>query len=340
MCFKNTKILKIDDKSLKYAKSLIEQEELVAFPTETVYGLGGLATSDVAVKKIYEAKGRPQDNPLIVHVHENYDLSKLVYDENEYATKLRKAFIPGPLTMIYKSKGVVSPAVSCGLDTLAIRVPSHEGCRRFLEYLDLPIAAPSANVSKHTSPVTAEHVYNDLNGKINLILDGGKCSGGIESTVLDVTTDTPVILRSGLITREMIKSVVGKCEYGDSKPGDKVRSPGVKYRHYCPKCETALFKRDELEKAANLYAEYVKAGKKPYYMCDEALAEKLIRNGENFLSLGKTGVDAASNLYYKLLEGEKVADVIIAFEVDTGSEVDISVMNRLRKACKPKTDND
>ena len=340
MCSKNTKILKIDDKSLKYAKNLIEGEDLVAFPTETVYGLGALATSDVAVKLIYEAKGRPQDNPLIVHVHKDYDLTKLVYVENDYAYKLMKAFTPGPLTMIYKSKGVVSPAVSCGLDTIGIRIPSHEGCQRFLKYLDLPIAAPSANVSKHTSPVTAEHVFDDLNGKIDLILDGGKCSGGIESTVLDVTTSTPIILRSGLVTRDMIKSVVGKCEYGDSKPTDKVRSPGVKYRHYCPKCETALFKRDELDKAAALYNEYVRAGKKPYYMCDENLADVLIKNGENFLNLGRTGTEVASNLYYKLLEGEKVADIIIAFNVDTGSEVDISVMNRLQKACKPKSDND
>ncbi len=340
MCFKNTKILKIDDESLKFAKSLIEGEDLVAFPTETVYGLGGLATSDVAVKRIYEAKGRPQDNPLIVHVHKDYDLKKLVYIENDYAYKLMEAFTPGPLTMIYKSKGVVSPAVSCGLDTIGIRIPSHEGCQKFLKYLDLPIAAPSANVSKHTSPVTAEHVFNDLNGKIDLILDGGKCSGGIESTVLDVTTNTPIILRSGLVTRDMIKSVVGKCEYGDSKPTDKVRSPGVKYRHYCPKCETALFKRNELDKAAALYNEYVRAGKKPYYMCDENLADVLIKNGENFLNLGRTGTEVASNLYYKLLEGEKVADIIIAFVVDTGSEVDISVMNRLQKACKPKSDND
>lgn len=171
-------------------------------------------------------------------------------------------------------------------------------------------------------------------------MDGGKCSGGIESTVLDVTTSTPIILRCGLVTRDMIKSVVGKCEYGDSKPTDKVRSPGVKYRHYCPKCETALFKRDELDKAAALYNEYVRAGKKPYYMCDENLADVLIKNGENFLNLGRTGTEVASNLYYKLLEGEKVADIIIAFNVDTGSEVDISVMNRLQKACKPKSDND
>lgn len=337
MFSKNTKILKIDDYSLEYAKRLISMEELVAFPTETVYGLGGVATSDIAVAKIYQAKGRPQDNPLIVHVHKEYDISKLVNIENDYSVNLIKTFTPGPLTLIFNNKGLVSKSVSCGLNTLAIRIPSHVGCQKFLKYIDLPIAAPSANISKHTSPVTAEHVYNDLNGKIDLILDGGKCSGGIESTVVDVTTDTPIILRTGLITREMIKSVVGKCEYGESKPNDKVRSPGVKYRHYCPKCETALFNRNELDKAKVLYNDYINSGKKPYFMCDDAIAKIIASNGENLLNLGKTGYEIAANLYDKLLEGEKVADLIIAFTVDTGSELDISIMNRLQKACKPKT---
>ena len=135
-----------------------------------------------------------------MHVHQDYDISNLVCDIPNYAIKLAKAYLPGPLTMVYKSKGLVSPAVSCGLDTLAIRVPEHKGAQEFLKYVNLPIAAPSANISKHVSPVTAEHVYTDLNGKIRVILDGGKCSGGIESTVLDCTGDVPTILRSGLIT--------------------------------------------------------------------------------------------------------------------------------------------
>lgn len=330
MEYENTIISKINDNSLKYAKNLISENELVAFPTETVYGLGGLATSDLAVRRIYEAKGRPSDNPLIVHVHKDYDLNKLVFTEHDYVYKLREAFLPGPLTMVYKSKNNVSKLVSCGLDTLAVRVPSHSGAQEFLKYLDLPIAAPSANVSKHTSPVTAEHVYGDLNGKIGLILDGGKCSGGIESTVLDVTTDTPVILRSGLVTCDMIKSVVGKCVYGANKPTDKVRSPGCKYRHYKPACETALFSRLETDKAQKLYDEYVKNGKKPYFMVDEQIAEKL---SGNILNLGRTGEEIASNLYYRLLEGEKIADIIIAVEIETGSDIDVGIMNRLSKAC-------
>ncbi len=328
---KNTKILKIDDNSLDLSKNLIESEELVAFPTETVYGLGGLATSDVAVKKIFEAKGRPQDNPLIVHVHSGYDLSNLVYEDFEYIKKLKDAFLPGPLTMVYRSKGNVSSLVSCGLDTLAVRVPSSEGAQEFLKRVNLPIAAPSANVSKHTSPVTANHVFNDLNGKIELILDGGKCEGGIESTVLDVTSEVPRILRSGLVTLSMIKDVVGDCVYAQNKEGDKVRSPGVKYTHYTPKCQAVLFDRSDYLKAQEFYDDLLSQGKTPYFMCDEIIYKRL--NGLN-LSLGTTGEEIASNLYYRLLEGEKIADCIIAISVDSGSDIDNGVMNRLSKACK------
>ncbi|MBQ3235205.1 MAG: threonylcarbamoyl-AMP synthase [Clostridia bacterium] len=333
----NTKILKITDNSLKLSKNLIINDELVAFPTETVYGLGGLATSDLAVEKIFKAKGRPNDNPLIVHVHKNYDLSKLVYVDHDYVYNLIDAFMPGPLTLVMRHKGFVSKAVTCGLDTLAVRIPNHQGCQEFLKYLDLPIAAPSANVSKHTSPVTAEHVYDDLNGKIEIILDGGKCSGGIESTVLDVTKPVPVILRSGLVTAEMIKRVVGACEYVQNVGEDVVRSPGMKYVHYTPKCKTALFERNELPLAQELYDRLVSMGKVPVFLCDDKVSHKLC--GEKLL-LGVTGEEIASNLYYKLLEGEKIADYLIAIKIDTGSEIDIGVMNRLSKACKPYDKNE
>lgn len=328
----NTLICEINKQSLAQAKQLITSEELVAFPTETVYGLGGLATSDNAVLKIFKAKGRPSDNPLIVHVHENYDLTKLVSIENDYVYKIIKAFMPGPLTLVMKSKGVVSKHVSCGLNTLAVRIPSHKGCQAFLKELDLPIAAPSANVSKHTSPVTTKHVFNDLNGKINLILEGGKCEGGIESTVLDVTGEIPLILRSGLITREMIINVVGACEYADKPVGKEVRSPGMKYTHYKPKCETVLFEKNQLDLAQGLYNSYLEKGKTPYFMCDNITANSLKGNK---LLLGVSSEEIASNLYFKLLEGETVADVIIAVRVETGSEIDVGIMNRLEKACAP-----
>ena len=330
---KDTKLLKIDDNSLKIAKDYVLNEEVVAFPTETVYGLGATAFSDEAVKKIFIAKGRPQDNPLIVHVHKDYDVDKLVQVDYDYVYKLREAFVPGPITMVYKSKGVVSPVATCGLDTVGIRVPMHEGAQRFLKELDIPIAAPSANASKHTSPVTAMHVYEDMNGKIPLILDGGKCQGGIESTVLDVTTDTPIILRSGLVTAEMIRAVVGKCEYSQNRSTDKVRAPGMKYRHYTPKCQTALFGRNQISKAQDLYRKTEEKGLRAYYMCDQELASKL--NG-NILNLGKTASEIAFNLYVALHKAEEVADLLIAFDVDTGSDVDVGIMNRLSKACDRK----
>ena len=331
MTNKDTKVFKIDDNSLDYAKSLILSEELVAFPTETVYGLGALATSNDAVLKTFTVKGRPQDNPLIVHVHKDYDLSTLVEIEHNYVYDLIKAFMPGPLTLVLKSKGAVSPFVTCGLDTVAVRMPSHKDCQRFLKYLDLPISAPSANISKHTSPVTANHVFEDFNGKIELILDGGKCDGGIESTVLDVTKEIPIILRSGLITAKMIKDVVGDCQYADNTTSSKVRSPGTKYNHYMPKCQTALFNRNDLENAQKLYNEYLSKGKKPCFLCDNLIESKL--SGEKLL-LGSTAKEIASNLYFMLHKAETVCDILIAIEINTGDEIDLSIMNRLSKACK------
>lgn len=325
-----TQVLKVDDKSLELAKKYILNGELVGFPTETVYGLGALAYSDDAVKKIFDAKGRPSDNPLIVHVHRDYDVEKLVSVKYDYVYKLREAFLPGPLTMVYPSKGMISPIATCGLDTVGIRIPSNGSAQEFLRAVDVPVAAPSANVSKHTSPVTAMHVYEDLKGKIPLILDGGQSSGGIESTVLDVTTETPIILRSGLVTAEMIKKVVGKCEYSANTANDKVRAPGMKYRHYRPNCETYLFNRDETAEAQRVYDEQSKLGKRVCFMCDDELARKL--NGVT-LNMGKTAEEIAASLYFDLHKAEEIADVLIAFVVNTGSDVDVGIMNRLSKAC-------
>lgn len=325
----HTEILGFNDYSLNLAKKLIENEDVVGFPTETVYGLGALATSDKAVKRIYEVKGRPSDNPLIVHVHPEFDINELVYIDYDYVYKLMDAFLPGPLTMVYRSKGKVSSIVSCGLSTLAIRIPKNEYAQQFLRYVNLPIAAPSANISKHTSPVTASHVYDDFNGKISLILDGGKCEGGIESTVLDVTTDTPIILRSGLITFDMINEVVGRCKYSDNK--GEIRAPGMKYHHYMPKCDTALFERNDFALAQELYDAYINNGKKPVFMCDYDMSQRI--TGEKMI-LGKTGEEIASNLYYMLRKGENKYDLIISFVVSTGSDLDVGIMNRLSKACK------
>ncbi len=328
----DTKVLKIDENSLALSKEIIERGGAVAIPTETVYGLGANAFDTAAVERIFEIKGRPNDNPLIVHIHKDYDISTLVEDIPEYAKLLARAFLPGPLTMVYKSKGTVSKAVSCGLNTLAIRIPAHEGAQRFLKFVNLPIAAPSANVSKHVSPTTAEHVFADLNGKVELILDGGKSVGGIESTVLDCTGSTPVVLRSGLITREMIAKVAGECGEYVYKDGMRAISPGMKYKHYSPNCRTCLFNFDELDKAVKLYNYERANGVNAYFLCDDETAQKA--KVEYVLNLGKDENEVAANLYSKLREGEKKSDLIIAVAPEKQDGVMVGVMNRLSKACR------
>lgn len=328
----NTQILDITEESLDMADKIIRGGGLVAFPTETVYGLGACAFDDEAVKSVFTVKGRPSDNPTIVHVHRDYDISALIDYDPPYAEKLRKAFLPGPLTLVYKSTGKVSKYVSCGLNTVSIRIPSHEGAQRFLKRVNLPIAAPSANISKHISPVTSAHVYEDFNGKIPLILEGGRCGGGIESTVLDVTGDTPLILRAGLVTREMIISCVGACGVYVMKEGEKPRSPGMAYKHYSPRCKTMLFKCDEPEKAVSAYKESAAAGARPCIMCEGAVADRLA--GYNLLNLGYTEKEMAANLYSRLHEGEDSFDLIIAIEPVKKDGVMAGVMNRLTRACR------
>ncbi len=326
-----TEIRKIDGQSIALAKEILLSGGVVAIPTETVYGLGAIGTDSQAVKKIFAVKGRPSDNPLIAHVHEDYDLNKLVEITGDYAEKLIKAYTPGPLTLVFKSKGVVCKEAVCGGQTLAVRVPLHEGCRQLLKAVDMPIVAPSANLSKHTSPVTAEHVFNDLNGLIPLILDGGKCSGGIESTVLDCTGEIPRILRAGLVTKEMIEKVAGACEIAQHKESDKVRSPGVKYTHYKPKCQTMLFEHNELDKVEKAYIEQERLGNNPFILCSDQVAENF--KGKNLLKLGGNGQEIASNLYDKLLEGEKKAGIIVAVALADEKGVNLGIMNRLRKSC-------
>ena len=304
-------------------------------PTETVYGLGGNAFNDEAVKRIFEVKGRPNDNPLIAHVHTDYDLEKIIDYDPPYAKKLREAFLPGPLTLVYPSTGKVSRYVSCGLNTLAVRVPSHEGAQAFLKAVDIPIVAPSANLSKHVSPTSTNHVFDDFDGKIPLILDGGTCIGGIESTVCDVTGEVPVILRPGLITKEMIASVVGACEEYEPKltAGEKVKSPGVLYKHYSPRCKTQLYSVLEKEKALCVCKQSKKEGGRVCVLCENDLAPYFENEGILVLNLGKTAEEMATNLYGHLREAEKICDLLIAIRPQKTGGVMTGVLNRLQKAC-------
>ncbi len=324
-----TRISPPDKKALAFAKEEIARGGVVAFHTETVYGLGANAFDDRAVAKIFALKGRPADNPLIVHVHKNYDFSALVDFIPPYAKALARAYLPGPLTMVYPSAGKVSPSVSCGLNTLAVRVPSSPTAQAFLRAVGLPIAAPSANKSKHVSPVTAGHVYDDFQGEIPLILDGGACSGGIESTVLDCTGEVPQILRAGLVTREMIAAVAGDCTVYRMQAGEQPKSPGMAHKHYAPKCRAVCFTAEEAQAARVCYAEELHAGGTPYYVCERALLPEFEGNA---LDLGGDPAEMAARLYALLREGEQKATLLIAIEPKERGGVMDGVLNRFCRA--------
>ncbi|MBP5177495.1 MAG: Sua5/YciO/YrdC/YwlC family protein, partial [Clostridia bacterium] len=209
------------------------------------------------------------------------------------------------------------------------RVPSDKGAQRFLSYVDLPVAAPSANKSKHVSPVTAMHVYEDFGDEIPLILDGGRCDGGIESTVIDVTGDVPTILRKGLITADMVKKVVGKCVYAGEESDLNRRSPGTKYRHYCPKTQTGLFEANEIDAAKNFYDNVTAYGKTALIMCDHYASKAF--GGRKVFDLGADGNVMANRLYFGLHEGESY-DYLIGVRFVVDDEVKQSVENRFLKA--------
>ncbi len=329
-----TEIKKINEQSLLQAKQIIANGGVVAMPTETVYGLGADACNDQAVKSIFTIKGRPNDNPLIAHVHQDFDLMKIIDYDPPYAEKIRQAFLPGPLTLVYPSTDKVSPYVSCGLNTLAVRIPSHQGAQEFLKAVDIPIVAPSANLSKHVSPTSAQHVFDDFEGKIPLILDGGKSEGGIESTVLDVTGEIPVILRPGLITREMIAAVVGDCkEYEPNfRSGEKVKSPGVLYKHYSPRCQTKLFAADKLQDAL-AFCQEKQNSERVAVLCDSFVKGAFESINVSVLDLGRTPEQMAANLYELLRQAETLCTLLIAIEPTARGGVMTGVLNRLKKAC-------
>ncbi|MBO4888787.1 MAG: threonylcarbamoyl-AMP synthase [Firmicutes bacterium] len=237
-----TELLPVDDFSLKKAEELLRSGQVVAFPTETVYGLGAWAFSAEGIDRVYEAKGRPSDNPLIVHVAPGMDLSKIVTEIPEKARILMERYWPGPLTIILPKTEDVPLRVTGGLSTVAVRMPSHPAAMKLIGSTGLPIVAPSANTSGRPSPTSAQHVLEDLRGKIPLILDGGKCQVGLESTIVDLTEEVPMILRPGAITLAMLEEAVGEVDVDPAVraavgiQSDLVpKAPGMKYRHYAPK---------------------------------------------------------------------------------------------------------
>lgn len=248
-----TLLLKDNEQDILKAAEILKNGGLVGMPTETVYGLGANALNPKAVANIFKAKGRPMDNPLIVHISCFEDIEKfsLASKIPEKAKLLAKNFWPGPLTVILKKGSLVPDEVSAGLDTVAIRYPSHKTANKLIKTAELPIAAPSANLSGSPSPTTAQHVLNDLNGKIDAVIDGGVCDVGLESTVITLAQEKPKLLRPGGITLEMLESVIGKVLVDSAvlnklEDNQKPASPGMKYKHYAPKANVIILKANDV----------------------------------------------------------------------------------------------
>lgn len=241
---------------IREAAAAIRDGRLVAFPTETVYGLGANAINDQAVAAIFTAKGRPGDNPLIVHIGERSQLTDIVTHVPPLAEQLMRHFWPGPLTLVLPSAGEVSKQVTAGLATVAVRMPDHPVAMALLQEVRLPVAAPSANLSGRPSPTEAHHVLDDLDGRIFAVVDGGEAGYGLESTVLDVTGDVPALLRPGGITLEQLEQVLNGVKvaptFAMSERGQAPRSPGMKYRHYAPRAEMVLVQGGEGEMVARI----------------------------------------------------------------------------------------
>ena len=257
-----TKLVKVDTENpeksvLTEAAEILKNGGLVAFPTETVYGLAANALDGTAVAKIFTAKGRPMDNPLIVHISHFEQIYELVREVPESAKKLADRFWPGPLTIILPKSAQIPDEVSAGLDTVAVRFPYHPVARAVIDAVGVPLAAPSANLSGHPSPTTAAHVMNDMDGRIEAVLDGGPCSVGVESTVLTLAEQPPRLLRPGGITLEQLKSVLGRVEMDDAvlhplADGKRAASPGMKYKHYSPRANVVI-----LDGSLEHYIDYV-----------------------------------------------------------------------------------
>ncbi|TQE90884.1 L-threonylcarbamoyladenylate synthase [Ureibacillus terrenus] len=330
---------KVDkEKIYSQAVDLLNQGEVVAFPTETVYGLGAVATDDEAVKKIYEAKGRPSDNPLIVHIGTIEEVSDYVEEVPEKAKKLMERFWPGPLTLIMKAKpDVLAKSVTAGLPTVGIRMPDHEVALELLRTLKKPLAAPSANRSGKPSPTKAEHVYEDLKGRIPLILDGGTTGIGIESTVLDVTVDPPVILRPGGVTKEMLEAEIGEVAAPSLKEQQlesTPKAPGMKYTHYAPEAPVYLIERNR-EKIEKTVRELQNKGHRVALLAPSNYASI---PADYFFPFGEEEdrKQMAANLYDALRACDKTDATIILATTTSTEGVGAAIMNRLHKAAGGK----
>ena len=327
---------------LAEAKRIIDKGGLVAFPTETVYGLGGNGLQKEAARRIYAAKGRPSDNPLILHISQFCQLKEITRRIPDTAVKLAEAFWPGPLTMIFEKADCVPYEITGGLETVAVRMPEHPGALEFLEAAAVPVAAPSANTSGRPSPTRAEHVREDLEGKIDMIIDGGEVGIGFESTIVDLTGEIPVILRPGYITRQMVEEVVGEATMDPallSVEGDVVpKAPGMKYRHYAPKAQMKVFcgEQEAVIAAINeavrrlIHEDGILAEEIGILATEETVAQYSV--GQVVTAGSRRRDDVGRYLYGVLRRFDELHVKVILAESFYDSAKEEAVMNRLLKA--------
>lgn len=330
---------RIDEQSMQDAGAILKEGGLVAFPTETVYGLGANALDKDAARKTYEAKGRPSDNPLIVHIACMEDLEAITKEIPAVARTLAKEYWPGPLTMIFEKNELVPYETTGGLDTVAVRMPSEEIALQVIRAGGGYVSAPSANTSGRPSPTTAEHVAEDMTGKIEMIIDGGAVEIGVESTIVDVTVTPPMILRPGAITKEMLEGLIGEVAVdktlldADSKVAP--RAPGMKYRHYAPKAELSVVEGELREVVAFINAmakEKISQGKRVGIIATEETLEEYQCGDIKCVGTREDEMTIAGHLYGILREFDADEVDYIYSESFDADGIGSAVMNRLLKA--------
>lgn len=334
---KEIDINKPDQDLISLFANMLADGKTVIFPTETVYGLGANALDVDAATKIYQAKGRPSDNPLLVHVADKEDVYDLVENIDDRAKLLMDKFWPGPLTIVFKKKAIIPDRTSGGLDTVAIRMPSDQVARDLIRRAGVPIAAPSANISGRPSPTKPEHIIRDMDGRVDGILVGGPCNYGVESTIVDLSDDIAMVLRPGSVTLEMLREVLGQVDLDPSlKNKDdnvKAKAPGMKYKHYSPQAQVYIVKADDLEG----FAERVDS------LCEDN-AKKGLKIGvmtmnydqhsyqAKVFDLGGSYTEVAKNLFDSLisLDRESIDIAYVPYFEERG--IGVAIMNRLKKA--------
>lgn len=331
----------IGNHDLDSAVDILKAGGLVAFPTETVYGLGADALNPEASKKIYAAKGRPSDNPLIVHISQIKDIELLARDIPESAYRLAETFWPGPLTIILQKKDIVPESTTGGLDTVAIRLPANKLARKLIAASGVFVAAPSANISGKPSPTMAKHVIDDLSGKIDMIIDGGNATLGLESTIIDLTGDEPMILRPGCITKGMLEHVLGLVSYDPvlqkGKPDEnlKPKAPGMKYRHYAPEGCLTIYEgtiQDVAEAINAASGKLVQDGETVGIIATKETMEYYKHGIIRTIGSRKEEETIAAGLYATLREFDELQANYIFSESFADNALGQAIMNRLLKA--------